>query len=128
MCARPGELRKCGRPSPSYEILPRTPSATGACNPSLRCMCLCWNGPMPRYFIDTDDNDSFVEDDEGQDLPDVEAARELAQAALPDMARDKIPDGDCRTFCASVRDEAGTVIYKATLSLHGEWKTDRPTS
>ncbi|MGH1572676.1 DUF6894 family protein [Methylobacterium sp. P31] len=77
---------------------------------------------MPRYFIDTNNDDTFVEDDEGQDLPDAEAARKAALAALPDMARDKMPDGDRRTFCASVRDEAGTVIYKATLTLAGEWQ------
>ncbi|MCJ2021759.1 hypothetical protein MKK84_30845 [Methylobacterium sp. E-065] len=76
---------------------------------------------MPRYFIDTNDDDTFVEDEEGQDLPDAEAARDVAQAALPDMARDKMPDGDGRTFCASVRDEAGTVLYKATLTLSASW-------
>lgn len=76
---------------------------------------------MPRYFIDTNDGDSFVEDEMGYDLPDAGAARDAAQAALPDMARDKIPDGDGRTFRASVRDEAGTVLYKVTLSLVGEW-------
>jgi len=80
---------------------------------------------MPRYFIDTDDDDTFIEDDEGLDLPDAEAARKAAQASLPDMARDKMPDGDGRTFCASVRDEAGTVIYKATLTLTGEWSADQ---
>ncbi|WP_267427011.1 hypothetical protein [Methylobacterium sp. GC_Met_2] len=76
---------------------------------------------MPRYFIDTSDGDTFVEDDEGHDLPCVEAARDAAQSALPDMARDAMPDGDGRIFCASVRDEVGTVLYKATLSLVGEW-------
>lgn len=77
---------------------------------------------MPRYFIDTNDDDTFVEDDEGQDLPDAEAARKEALTALPDMARDKMSDGDRRTFCASVRDETGETIYKATLTLNGEWK------
>ena len=83
---------------------------------------------MPRYFIDTNDDDVFVEDEEGQDLPDAEAAREAAQAALPDMARDKMPDGEGRTFCACVRDEAGVVIYKATLTLRGEWKKEGAVS
>jgi hypothetical protein len=83
---------------------------------------------MPRYFIDTNNDDTFVEDDEGQNLPDAVTARELALAALPDMARDKLPDGDYRTFCASVRDENGTMIYKATLTLVGEWKAGDPAS
>ena len=84
--------------------------------------------PMPRYFIDTNDDDRFVEDEEGHILADAEAAREMAQASLPDMAREKLPDGDGRTFSAVVRDEAGTVIYKATLKLTGEWSTGQKPS
>jgi hypothetical protein len=40
---------------------------------------------------------------------------------LPDMAREKLPDGEKRTFCAFVRDETGAVIYRVALSLVGEW-------
>ena len=76
---------------------------------------------MPRFFIDTHDDDMFVEDDQGLDLPNAEAAQKIALAALPDMARDRVQDGKHRTFCASVRDEAGTSLYKATLTLSGEW-------
>ena len=80
---------------------------------------------MPRYFIDTHDDDTLVEDEEGQELPNAEAAWRAALAALPDMARDKVQDGKDRTFCASIRDEAGTVLYKATLSLTGKWGADQ---
>lgn len=76
---------------------------------------------MPRYFIDTSDGDTFLYDDEGYDFPDAGAARDAAQAALPDMAREKLPDGDKRTICAFVRDETGAVIYRVALSLVGEW-------
>ncbi len=76
---------------------------------------------MPRYFIDTSDGDTFMYDDEGHDLPDPGAARDTAQMALPDIARDKLPDGEKRTFCAFVRDETGAVIYRVALSLIGEW-------
>ena len=83
---------------------------------------------VPRYFIDTNDDDLFVVDDEGLDLLDAQAARKAAQAALPDMAQEKLPDGDDRTFCASVRDETGEVIYKVTLTLRGEWRAYKPAS
>ena len=76
---------------------------------------------MPHYFFDTSDGDKFVKDDKGCDLPDVAAARDAAQAVLPDMARDKMPDGEKRTFCAFVRNETGVVIYRVALSLVGEW-------
>ena len=82
---------------------------------------------MSRYFIDTNDDDTFVEDEEGQDLPDAEAARRAALAALPDMARDKVQDGKDRTFCASIRDGTGTVLFKATLTLSGKWGADQPS-
>jgi hypothetical protein len=61
---------------------------------------------MARYFFDTDDGDTFVEDDEGQDLPDAEAAREAALAALPGMARDKMSGviiGPSAPPCATTR-------------------------
>ena len=74
---------------------------------------------MPRYFIDTDDGDVRINDDQGFDLADAEAARREAMAVLPDMARDKLPDGDRRTFVATVRDEEGSVVYSATLTLVG---------
>lgn len=83
---------------------------------------------MPRYFIDTDDDVLAVHDDQGQDFPNPVAARDMAHLILPDMVRQKMPDSDHRTFRASVRDESGTVLYVATLTLIGEWKVSHPTS
>ena len=75
---------------------------------------------MPRYFIDTDDGDLSQQDADGLELPDDEAARTAALDALPDMARDKLPDGDHRTFRVTARDEQGAVVYCATMTLKGE--------
>ncbi|TNC06526.1 hypothetical protein FF100_34320 [Methylobacterium terricola] len=83
---------------------------------------------MPLYFIDTDDDVLTVYDDQGQDLPGPKVARDMAHLVLPDMARQKLPDSDRRTFKASVRDESGTVLYVATLTLVGEWKVEPPAS
>ncbi len=52
----------------------------------------------------------------------------MALSALPDMARDKMPDCDRRTFKAIVRDDNGQEIYTATLTLVGEWKVTPPSS
>jgi hypothetical protein len=73
---------------------------------------------MPRFFIDTSDDQFFARDEEGLDLPDVEAAKHAAVKVLPDMARDKLPDGDRRNFLAIVRDEEGKLILQASLTLH----------
>jgi hypothetical protein len=59
---------------------------------------------MPRYFFDTDDGDERYRDDEGMDFPHAGAARDAEIGALPDMARDKILDGDRHTFAVQVRD------------------------
>jgi hypothetical protein len=80
---------------------------------------------MPHFFFDTDDGDLHSQDDEGFELPSVEAARIEALDALPDMARNKIPDRDRHTFAVRVRNEGGTVVYSASLDLVGEWHVPR---
>ncbi|MGX7709516.1 DUF6894 family protein [Methylobacterium sp. Gmos1] len=81
---------------------------------------------MPRYFIDTDDDDLAVRDDEGLDFSDLRAARDAAHEALPGMAEQKMPDGERRNFTASVRDVSGNLLYVATLSLSGVWISHQP--
>lgn len=76
---------------------------------------------MPRFFIDTDDGVTPVRDPTGQELASAQDARDLAHRALSDMARQTLPDGECLTFTAEIRDETGTILYVATMSLHGEW-------
>lgn len=75
---------------------------------------------MPLYFIDTDDGDRLHRDGTGHDFPDAEAARWATLDALPDMAREKMPDGDRRIIIATARNEDGRVVYSATLTLKGE--------
>lgn len=72
---------------------------------------------MPRFFIDTSDESVFIQDKDGQDYPDVEAAKNAAVAALPDMARDRLPDGDARNFLAIVRGEDGSMLLQASLTM-----------
>lgn len=76
---------------------------------------------MPRYFIDSSDGDYTDIDKEGIELADDVAARRVALDALPDMARDKLPDGDERSFEVRVRNASGAVIYRASLDLTGGW-------
>jgi hypothetical protein len=72
---------------------------------------------MPRFFIDTADEAHFVRDVVGFECDDVEAAKTAAVSALPDMARDELPDGDRRTFLAIVRDAEGRTLVQASLAL-----------
>ena len=45
---------------------------------------------MKRYYFDMQDGDGFAPDEEGLELPDIEAAQEEAALSLADMARDAV--------------------------------------
>ena len=71
---------------------------------------------MPRFFFDTSMMKTCSRMT-GHELPDLDAAKQEAQKALPDMAKDALPDGNYRTFVVNVRDEAGQTVLRAALSL-----------
>lgn len=81
---------------------------------------------MPCLFIDTDDGDLLVHDEAGLDHADVAAARDMALAALADMAEHGIGGGGRRAFSARVREESGAILYSATLRLEDEWSVAPP--
>jgi len=76
---------------------------------------------MQTFFIDTSDGHIALTDNIGMELPDADAARSAAVAALPGIASDQIPNGDHREFNATVRDSSGRPILRATLTLSVEW-------
>lgn len=76
---------------------------------------------MALYFVDTSDGDNAVLDDEGLELADDTAARIAALAALPEMAKDHVPNGNERRFVVRVRNADGAPVYAATLTLAGGW-------
>ena len=79
---------------------------------------------MPRFFIDTSDQHVFIRDDVGMEYEDIEAAKTAAVDALPDMARQELPDGDARAFLAVVRDEHGRTLIQATMNFSVAWLTE----
>lgn len=81
---------------------------------------------MPHYYFDVDDGDRLDADPDEIELRDDAAARVKALDALPDIAREKIPDGDHRTFQVSVRKGDRKVIYIATLTLMARWTLKSP--
>jgi hypothetical protein len=70
---------------------------------------------VPRYYFDSRDNDTFIEDDEGLEFPDIEAARDQATTALANMARDVLPGSVRRELAIEVRDEAKEPLLRTTL-------------
>jgi hypothetical protein len=74
-----------------------------------------------RYYFDTDNDDRVLRDEAGQDCASLESMRDVALRALPDLARDDLPNGDRRVFTVKVRDESGRYVLQATLSLIATW-------
>jgi len=66
---------------------------------------------MPRYFFHVREGSSFHRDDEGQELPDAEAARQEAVNAVREMLGEKLLHGGSlnhRTI--EIADETGHVV------------------
>ncbi len=77
---------------------------------------------MPRYYFDVIDTGRRIRDEEGVELPNLHEARKQALAALGDMAKDELPDGDHREFVVEVHDGSAAPMLRATLSLNVERK------
>ena len=67
---------------------------------------------MPRYYFDLRDDRGLFPDEEGLELPTIDAARAEAAQALADMLRDAVQD-DSRTLHLSieVRNDVGRVLH-----------------
>ena len=77
---------------------------------------------MPRFYFDTHDGQTTLKDVYGIDLIDENAARDIAVKALPDMAKEAMPDDDQQTLAVHVRSERDEVVLNATLVLEVDWK------
>jgi len=64
---------------------------------------------MKRYFFDIRDGDNLAVDEEGMELPDVQAAQEEAALSLADMTRDRISRKPRWHVAIEVRDGDGPV-------------------
>ena len=73
------------------------------------------------YYFDITDAGCSYTDEHGSQCADDEDARDQAVALLPEIARGSTITGDQHEFVASVRNEAGTIIYEAHLTLSGRW-------
>lgn len=78
---------------------------------------------MPRYYFDVRDGDVISADDEGFELPNIEAAHNEAALSLAEMAKDRIKGraehGEPNRMAVEVRNETGP-IFKAKLTFQVE--------
>jgi hypothetical protein len=57
-----------------------------------------------RYFFDTRDNGTFIEDDIGIEFADLDAVKTQAAVSLAELARDVLPGSITRELSVEVRD------------------------
>ena len=57
-----------------------------------------------RYFFDTRDNGTFIEDDVGVELADLDAVKTQAALSLAELAHDVLPGSIKRMLSVEVRD------------------------
>jgi hypothetical protein len=79
---------------------------------------------MARYFFDVSDGE-LARDDDGVEFADAHCASREALQSLPDMAKDLLPTTGSETITVTMRDEHGTLLYRATLTIEGEWLQDQ---
>jgi hypothetical protein len=65
---------------------------------------------MTQYFFDICNGDQLTADEEGMELPDIEAAQEEAARSLADLARDHIRRQPACHMAIEVRDSNGPVL------------------
>lgn len=76
---------------------------------------------LPKFYFDTFDGDHSATDADGIECSSRQLVQDRAVDALPDMARELLPDGPNRTFRVEVRDDGGNMVFRATLELQTVW-------
>ncbi len=77
--------------------------------------------PMPRYYLDLYHGDGLTVDEEGQVFETRAGLRREAMRILPDVLRDEMFDGDRARIMVKVRDESGSAVFEASLTLDSAW-------
>ena len=63
-----------------------------------------------RYFFDTRDNGTFIEDDVGSEFSDLDAVKTMAALSLAELARDVLPGSVERVLSVEVRDAIQPIL------------------
>lgn len=75
---------------------------------------------MVRFFFDFSDDGRAMRDVDGHDCESADTARLEVLRALPEVLLHDPRDADEREVTCSVRDERGTVLYRASVTLKGQ--------
>jgi hypothetical protein len=85
---------------------------------------------VPRFlFFDVHDDEAVLLDEEGIELPDLEAVKHQAAMSLAELAADVVQGSSRRFLSVQVRDEAGDLVVVATMTFEAKIvgaDTERP--
>jgi hypothetical protein len=83
---------------------------------------------MPRFFFDIHDGEDFTPDRQGLELEGLEAAKAEAKKTLSEIVKEEMPDGNRRDFTIDVKNAAGQIVWRVTLSLVVESPSEGSTA
>jgi len=72
---------------------------------------------MPRFYFDIREDGTSIEDEEGIDLADVNAAQKEAVKSVAEIGHAVLPETGLRSVSIDVRDRNGDHVLSATLTL-----------
>jgi hypothetical protein len=75
---------------------------------------------MQRFFFDWYDGEDWHEDEFGVELGSAAAIEAEASRAVPDIAKERLPDGKEASYAVRVRDDDGPVL-DAKLTYQRRW-------
>jgi hypothetical protein len=70
-----------------------------------------------RFYFDVREGVRFTFDEEGLELPSLDAAEQEAAIAAASIGRDLLPKGTARSVTVEVRNEHGQRVVTATVTL-----------
>jgi uncharacterized membrane protein len=73
--------------------------------------------PVDALLFDVEDGLTEIRDTEGLELNSVAAAKAEALKTLPDIAKEKPPQGEQRVIAIHVRDDTGQAVLRTSLTL-----------
>jgi hypothetical protein len=79
---------------------------------------------MRKYTVTTADGTGPMSPEDRASFETEKAATDDAQNALADMARDAFPDGSHARFEASVEDDTGDQVYRASLEFNAQGRDE----
>ena len=72
---------------------------------------------MPKYYFDIREKGRFVPEEEGTDLPDMDAAEREAAELAASIGRDRLPSSESRAIIVEARNEHRQRVMTVTASL-----------